>query len=101
MLGAGMGCVGLSYSDFCLLTLPEFESIMLSWSNLEQSRSRESWMQSRFMAHCALMPHAKKDLKPQDICVFSWEKADKPKALNKKQFNEIKKKFDGGQKADI
>lgn len=87
--------IGLSLSDFCDLTPPEFEQVCNAYEdhrlNEYQATHRNAWERMRFLALFFLLPYSKKALKVNDIVVFDWEKkkaigcADKIKKVNSKK----------------
>ena len=73
-MGIALGCVGMSYQDFCLCTPLEFSRVMEQYQKMEEQRVRLSWEQTRFLATTTLSPYSKKVLKPTDIMAFPWDK---------------------------
>lgn len=90
-----MGVVGLSLHDALSLTLDEFTAVYEEWNLLETARYRAGWEQTRFMAHCALMPNAKRGFKPTDLVCFDWDKEASPdiQAATRDDFERIKERF--------
>lgn len=80
-----VGCVGMSYNDFCRCTPGQLKMILDRWSRKEKLMSRERWEQTRFLATTVLQPYAKKALKPTDVAKFKWEKDQKPKVPLKQE----------------
>ena len=65
----------MSYDDFCRCTPCQFAKILEQWKRREESRSRDSWEQTRFLAATVLQPYSMKALKPTDVATFRWERA--------------------------
>tara|TARA_Y100000401_G_C8295893_1_gene211288 strand:- start:315 stop:623 length:309 start_codon:yes stop_codon:yes gene_type:complete len=72
-----MGVLRYSPSAFWDCTLGEILTAVESFHNLDQSRNRQLWEASRFLAYVLLQPHKKKGskMKLEDIVQFEWEKA--------------------------
>lgn len=66
--------MGMSLQDFESCTPLEFEETAGAYAAREQASVRAQWEQARFIAMSALQPYSKKALKPEDICLFAWEK---------------------------
>lgn len=92
-----LGVVGLSLHDALSLTPDEFNAVYEEWNMLETARYRAGWEQARFMAHCALLPNAKRGFKPTDLVRFDWDKdtmADNP-AASLDDFERMRERFGG------
>ena len=63
--------------DFLLCTPIEFRHIYDSWSRMREAERRERWEQARMMCLCQLQPWSRKELHPQDVMRFEWEKNEK------------------------
>lgn len=57
LTGIAVGSIGMSLMEFCHCTPHEFFCIYKSW---EQTRMREPWERTRFLACCVLQPYSKK-----------------------------------------
>lgn len=84
--------IGLSLSDFCELTPPEFEQVCVAYEdhklNEYQATHRNAWERMRFLALYFLLPYSnKKNMKAKDIAVFEWEETRPLKSgeINKKE----------------
>jgi len=69
-----MGCVGMSYGDFCSCTPSQFTAIAEQWGKKAEADYRTGWDQTRTFAIAALQPYCKKPLKMTDILIFDWDK---------------------------
>jgi len=49
-----MGCMGLSYEDFCRCTPSEFKATHDKWKELETHHYRNGWEQIRTLVGCFL-----------------------------------------------
>ena len=68
--------------------------IDLMASNLEQAE-RDASERTRLIMWAALAPNSKKNITPEEVMKFSWEKekADEAAVTTKEQFDEMFKKF--------
>ncbi|WP_279136504.1 hypothetical protein [Parabacteroides johnsonii] len=89
----------MSRTDFLQLTPEEFSEIAEQWNQNETVFFRNSWEQTRFMAHCMLIPFSKKKLNPTDIVRFDWEKETQEnkevKIATREDFERVKKEYGG------
>jgi hypothetical protein len=96
MIGMAVGVIGLSLDDTYRLTPSEFNSICAAWGQHNEQMQRMSWEQARFIGHCAILPHSKKGLRPQDIVLFDWEKnteTKRAKACTRREFEKMKRRL--------
>ena len=56
LFGTAIGCIGMSYDDFCRLTWPEAEAVFRAWA---ESRD-DLWDIMRTQTSLLLQPHLKK-----------------------------------------
>ena len=64
----------LSHSDFCRMTLEQFEAVSRAWNEHEEARHRDRWERTRSLATTMLQPHSKKALRPTDVLRLPWDK---------------------------
>lgn len=69
--------MGMSLPDFEACTPIQFEEATRAFAEKEAAAARLGWEQARFTAMFALQPYSKKPLKPEDVCLFAWEKEAK------------------------
>lgn len=74
LLGLTMGCMGMTYDDFCRLTPEEFEGVYKFYSEKAESLYKDGWERMRMQATLAVQPHVKKRLTPKELLPFPWEK---------------------------
>lgn len=67
--------MGMRLGEVYSLTVEELLTIYEAWAEREETSRRTAWEQTRFLAHCMLMPYAKKRLQPEDVIRFPWEGA--------------------------
>lgn len=91
-----IGVVGLSLGDACSLTLEEFYAVYEEWNSLETARYRAGWEQARFMAHCGLIPSAKRGFSPLDLVRFDWDNDTRQTAApaTRDDFERMKERFE-------
>lgn len=64
----------MSVDDFRRMTPSEFDAVFAAYRDQHTALYRDGWIQTRFLAHAALVPHmGGKRLTPQDIVRFDWE----------------------------
>lgn len=74
LLGIAVGCIGMSYDDFCRCTFGEFESICRAWREMNDSRTRDSWERARTVAAICIQPHVKRRISPRQLIPLPWDK---------------------------
>lgn len=79
MLGIALGCIKLSYDDFCRLTREEFHEIYRAYNEQREADYRDDWQRMRMLATISVQPHTKKKITPQQLLPFTWEKQQKKK----------------------
>lgn len=74
-LGIALGCIGLSYSDFCLLTFDEFEAVYKAYADRCEFEYKDNWMRTRTVAYIGIQPHIDKKHKitPDKLLPFPWD----------------------------
>lgn len=81
MLGMALGCIHLSYDDFCRLTPVEFEHVYKEYRDKLETDHKDDWARMRMLAAIVVQPHLKKKITPQQLLPFPWEGAGrKPEA---------------------
>lgn len=73
MLGYALGCIHLSYDDFCRLTPDEFNSVCRAYGDQEQAQYKDNWERMRILAAITIQPHVKSKLTPQKLLPLSWD----------------------------
>ena len=74
-----MGCIGMSYDDFCRCTFGEFESICRAWREMTELREREAWERMRTLGAVSIQPHVRKRLTPRQLLPMPWDKKTTPR----------------------
>ncbi len=95
MLGVGLSCVGLSFSDFCALTPDEFNAVCQEWHRRQTELYRSDWERTRFIAFYSTLPHAKDpdNFRMHDLVKFEWEKSEAKVVPTKKDIETMKERF--------
>ncbi len=73
LLGIGIGCIGMSYDDFCRCEYDEFTSIYNAWKEARENQNREFWEQTRLLAAISIQPYTKKKITPQQLIPLPWD----------------------------
>lgn len=94
MLGIALGCIGLSYDDFCNLYQQEFAAVNKAWYQQQEALQQGEWERTRILAAISIQPHVKKKLTPEKLLPLPWDgkrrkaaKGDEPE-LTKEQKHE-------------
>jgi len=81
----------MNITDVNKITFRQYVNAIRSYREQEESRRREAWEQSRFIAFCAVNPHLKRPMKRvTQLIKFEWEEADH---MRKIEFTEEQKKI--------
>lgn len=78
-MGYALGCIHLSYDDFCRLTPDEFNSVCKVYLDQEQAQYKDNWERMRMLACITIQPHVKNKLTPQKLLPLSWDKKKRVK----------------------
>ena len=68
-----MGCIGMSYDDFCRCTPSEYAAVWHAWQGSDERREQGEWERLRMSCLCMLQPYSKKRLRAEDVMRFPWE----------------------------
>ena len=75
LMGMAVGCMGMSYDDFCRCTPCEFKCVFDAWQRHHELMRQEDRERVRMMCLCMLQPYSKRRLKASDVMSFPWERA--------------------------
>lgn len=78
LLGIALGCIRLSYHDFCSCYPDEFFSICKAWRDMRDAEVRTDWERTRLLAAITIQPHIKRKITPQKLLPLPWD-ITKPK----------------------
>ena len=98
VLGFALACIGLSYMDFCRLTLEEFNAVSEAYNSKCETAFKNDWERDRMFTTIAIQPHVSKKLQPKEMLPFPWEEAKPKEAVilspkeRKERFEEILKR---------
>ena len=73
MLGLAVGCIGMSFDDFCLCSFGEFESIYKAWREYTDGTMHDAWERMRISAAIAVQPHTHKKIIPRQLIPLPWD----------------------------
>jgi hypothetical protein len=82
-LGFALGCIRLSYNDFCNATPEEYASICEAYSEQREAEYKDGWERARMIATVLIQPHTRKKVTAHNVCPFPWDKESKRKAAYK------------------
>jgi hypothetical protein len=91
-----LGCIGLSYDDFCALSPGEFNQVNRCWAEREKERLHGEWERTRVLATVFVQPHLKKQMDPRKLLPFPWDATARKgpvKKSTRERFEELKEKF--------
>lgn len=80
-MGIALGCIGLSYDDFCRMDFEEFASVHQAYTEQRDTDFKDAWMRMRMLATITLQPHLNKGqrLSPEKLLPLPWDrKPQKP-----------------------
>lgn len=69
-----MGCIRLSFDDFCGLSPDEFQAVYDAYYDKEEAGYHAEWERTRMLAAITIQPHTKSKITPQRLLPFPWEK---------------------------
>lgn len=78
-MGYALGCIRLTYDDFCRLLPEEFEEICKAYSAQSEAEDKGEWERMRLLAAITVQPHVKGKVNPQKLLPLPWEKMQTPK----------------------
>lgn len=78
-MGIALGCIRLSFDDFCGLTPDEFQEVYDAYHDKEEMRYHGDWERIRMLAAIVIQPYSKKKISPQKLLPFPWEKEHEKK----------------------
>lgn len=81
ILGIALGCIGLSYDDFCRLEYKEFAAVWKAYAEQRDTDFKDRWQRTRILAAIVIQPHLGKRRKvtPEKLLPFPWDKESKKK----------------------
>lgn len=87
-MGIALGCIRLSYDDFCKLDFEEFAAVYKAYAEQRDTDFKDNWQRMRLLAAIVIQPHIDRRHKvtPEKLLPFPWDKA---KAEAKKKRKEI------------
>lgn len=103
LLGVGVGCIGLSFDDFCLLLPGEFEAICDQWQQMRQADRQSDWERTRISAAIGIQPHVKNRVTPRQLLPLPWDeesprmtkdKKTEAPASTRERFEQLQKRVD-------
>lgn len=83
MLGVALGCMGLSYDDFCRMDFAEFSAVWEAYATERDAAYKDRWQRMRLLASITIQPHLDRRhrLTPERLLPFPWDKkTERPQA---------------------
>lgn len=74
LLGLAVGCIGMSFEEFCACDFDEFEHITRAWHSMIDEQNRDDWERMRILATICIQPHTKKKLTPKQLIPLPWDR---------------------------
>mgnify|MGYP000038969804 FL=1 len=76
-MGIALGCIRLSYDDFCKLDFEEFAAVYKAYAEQRDTDFKDNWQRMRLLATIVIQPHLDKRHKvtPEKLLPFPWDKA--------------------------
>lgn len=68
-----MGCIHLSFDDFCNCTIDELDAIIKAWQEQRQEELQGAWERMRMEAFLIVSPKLKKRLTPKQFLSLPWD----------------------------
>ena len=90
-LGYALGCVGLSYGDFCRLTPSEFEAVCKAYGERAEWHEQSEWERVRTLACVTIQPHVKKRITPRQLMPLPWDAKQRSEAPQMSHEERVKK----------
>lgn len=80
-MGIALGCIRLSYDDFCKMDFEEFAAVYKAYAEQRDTDFRNEWQRMRLLATIVIQPHLDKRHKitPEKLLPFPWDKKKNPK----------------------
>lgn len=88
LLGIALGCIGLTYDDFCKLSYEEFAAVYEAFATQRDTDFKDNWSRMRLLATISIQPHLGKGKKltPEKLLPFPWDNVNqKPKNVGNKE----------------
>ena len=87
LTGIAMGCMGMSFTDFCSFTPFEFNAVYKAWNDEQERMLRQDWEQTRIVCQMVLSPYCKRRLKAKDVFPLPWDnvRTEEPEEISKEE----------------
>lgn len=75
-MGIALGCIRLSYDDFCKMDFEEFAAVYKAYAEQRDADFKDEWQRMRLLATIVIQPHLAKNKKitPEKLLPFPWDK---------------------------
>ena len=88
LLGIALGCIRLSYDDFCNMDFQEFAAVYRAYAEQRDFDYKDKWERMRLMACITIQPHLAKGKKitPEKLLPFQRDKKKAAAAKKAKEY---------------
>lgn len=75
-MGIALGCIRLTYDDFCKMDFEEFAAVYKAYAEQRDTDFKDEWQRMRLLAAIVIQPHLAKNRKitPEKLLPFPWDK---------------------------
>lgn len=96
LLGIALGCIGLSYEDFCKLDFDDFAAIWKAYAEQRDADFKQEWERIRILATIVIQPHIAKGKKvtPEKLLPLPWDNLVKKQGAPKLSAEEQRKRME-------
>ena len=77
-----IGAIGLSLTDFCCLTIDEWNEVHKAWIDRENQMQQAEWERLRTLATITIQPHCRKKIQAKQLLPFPWDNKPKKESQN-------------------
>lgn len=93
LLGIALGCIRLSYDDFCRMDFDDFAAVYKAYAEQRDTDFKDAWQRMRMLAAITIQPHLAKgkSITPEKLLPLPWDKtkekrkSDKPRMTAEEQ----------------
>lgn len=100
LFGVALGCIGLSYDDFCKMDFDEFASVYAAYADQRDAAVKDEWSRMRLLATISIQPHLAKGKRvtPEKLLPFPWDRDHKPQNAHSKEELTLEQRRERAQK---
>ena len=85
LFGVALGCIGLSYDDFCKMDYDEFASVYAAYADQRDAAVKDEWSRMRLHATICIQPHLAmgKRVTPEKLLPFHGTTSPKTRIIKR------------------